>query len=78
MRPTPVDQRRDRDAEQDERRRRREEVVHCVRDDHCPAPLRKACLTATVGDAMLLISLYVRRILTVPRESASETAAGAR
>jgi hypothetical protein len=47
--------------------------VHGVRDDHVPSSLRKAPLTATVGSAMLLISMYVRRILTVSRESASQT-----
>ena len=48
------------------------------RDDHDPSPLRKAPLTATVGAAMLLISLYVRRILTASREPASQAASGAR
>jgi hypothetical protein len=43
-----------------------------------PSPLRKAPLTATVGAAMLLISLYVRRILTASREPASQAASGAR
>ena len=41
-------------------------------------PLRKAPLTATVGAAMLLISLYVRRILTASREPASQAPSGAR
>jgi hypothetical protein len=68
-----LDERRHRDPEKDDRGGRRDEPVHGVRDDHVPSSLRKAPLTATVGSAMLLISMYVRRILTVSRESASQT-----
>jgi hypothetical protein len=46
-------------------------------DDHVPCSLRKGRLTATVRGAMLLISMYVRRILTVQRDE-KQTAAAAR
>jgi hypothetical protein len=72
-RASRLDERRDRDPREDDSGRRRNEPVHGVGDDHGPSPLRKGPLTATVGNAMLLISMYVRRILTVSRESASQT-----
>jgi len=68
-----LDECRDRDPREDDGGRRRDEPVHRVGDDHGPSPLRKGHLTATVGNAMLLISMYVRRILTVSRESAAQT-----
>jgi hypothetical protein len=68
-----LDERRDRDRQEDEGRRGGDEPVHRVGDDHGPSSLRKGHLTATVGNAMLLISMYVRRILTVSRESAAQT-----
>jgi hypothetical protein len=74
-RASRLDERRDRDPPEDEGSRRRNEPVHRVGDDHGPSPLRKGHLTATVGSAMLLISMYVRRILTVSRESAAQTTA---
>ena len=63
----------DRDPREDDDGRRRNEPVYGVGDDHGPSLLRKGRLTATVGTAMLLISMYVRRILTVSREAASQT-----
>jgi hypothetical protein len=72
------DECRDGDAGKHQRGRGGDEVVHGVGDDHGPSSLRKAPLTATVGGAMLLISLYVRRILTASHQAASETATGAR
>jgi hypothetical protein len=73
-----LDERRERKPCEDKGDRRSDEPVDGVSDDHAlPCPLRKGCLTATVRDAMLLISMYVRRILTVPRDE-KQTAAHAR
>jgi hypothetical protein len=78
MRAPSFDERRECDPHEYECRGRSYEVVHGVGDDHGPSPSRKAHLTASVGDAMLLISLYVRRILTARHDAAPQTASGAR
>jgi hypothetical protein len=52
--------------------------VDGVGDDHESASVRKVRLTASVRSAMLLVSLYVRRILTASREAASSTTSAGR
>ncbi len=46
--------------------------------NHEPASVRQGRLIASVGRAMLLISLYVRRILTASRDAASSAPSGGR